>query len=170
MPRGQKVEGIMGTYPEVLDEIQTKSYEFSSLLFTVTSSALPWDYYFFKLTQPLTASTVQLMYTVKLKGEKRDKISYPLSFGLRTHTENSSLRTEMRLCPETSTQFYVHEFGFWTRVTDILVFQKVCTSIRELKPRQRLKPQHYHDLPCACISWWKLEEGEGHYRMGCCDS
>jgi hypothetical protein len=39
---------------EFFDEIQ--SWEFSSLLFTVSSTALPWDFYFFKLTQPLTVS------------------------------------------------------------------------------------------------------------------
>ncbi len=45
-----------------------KSEEFSSLLFPVTSTALPWELYFFKLTQSLTVSTVQLLYTVKEKG------------------------------------------------------------------------------------------------------
>jgi hypothetical protein len=35
---------------EFLEEIQTKVLEFSSLLFTVTSIALPSDFYFFKLT------------------------------------------------------------------------------------------------------------------------
>jgi hypothetical protein len=34
-----------------------KSEEFSSLLFTVTSTAFPWDLYFLKLAQPLTVST-----------------------------------------------------------------------------------------------------------------
>ncbi len=46
-----------------------------SLLFTVTSTALPWawDFYFFKLTQPLTVSAVQWLYTVKEKGVKPDR-------------------------------------------------------------------------------------------------
>jgi hypothetical protein len=35
-----------------------KSEEFSSLLFKVTFTALPSDFYFFKLKQPLTVSTV----------------------------------------------------------------------------------------------------------------
>jgi hypothetical protein len=44
--------------------------------------------YFFKLTQPLTASTVQLLYTVKEKGEKPYRKPYPLLYGLRKiHTE-----------------------------------------------------------------------------------
>ncbi len=44
---------------EFLEEIQTKVFSF--LLFTVTSAALPWDFYFFKLTQPHTVSRVQLL-------------------------------------------------------------------------------------------------------------
>jgi hypothetical protein len=44
------------TEAEFWDEIQSE--EFSSLLFTVTSTALPWDFYFFKLMQPLTVFTV----------------------------------------------------------------------------------------------------------------
>ncbi len=49
-----------------------KSKEISSLLFTVTSTALHRDLYFFKFTQPLTGSTAQLLYTVKEKGGKPD--------------------------------------------------------------------------------------------------
>ncbi len=54
-PKGSIVCYIY-TETEFLDKIQTKSKEFSSLLFTVTSTALPWDLYFFKLPQPLTVS------------------------------------------------------------------------------------------------------------------
>ncbi len=39
-----------------LTKSRQKSWEFSSLLFTVSSTALPWDFYFFKLTQPLRVS------------------------------------------------------------------------------------------------------------------
>jgi hypothetical protein len=58
------------------------------LLFRVTSTALPWDFYFFKLTQPLTVSTVQILYTVKEKGGKPDRKPYPLPFGLRNPYRN----------------------------------------------------------------------------------
>jgi hypothetical protein len=50
--------------------------EFSSLQFTVTSTALPCDFYFFKHTQPLTVSTVQLLYTIKEKGGKPNRKPY----------------------------------------------------------------------------------------------
>jgi hypothetical protein len=64
------------------------SYEFSSLLFTVTFTALPGDFYFFKLTQPLAVSRIQLLYTVKEKGGKPDMKPYPLSYGLRNPHRN----------------------------------------------------------------------------------
>ncbi len=80
---------------ESLDEIQAK---FSSLLFTVTSTALPWGFYFFRLTQPLTVSTDQLQYTVEEKGGKPRTEShtggkpvrkpYPLPYGLRNPKRN----------------------------------------------------------------------------------
>jgi hypothetical protein len=56
------------TEAEFLNEIQTKSLEFSSLLFTVPSTALPWDFYFFKLMQPITVSAVQLLCIVRERG------------------------------------------------------------------------------------------------------
>ncbi len=48
-----------------------KSQEFSSLLFTFNSTGFPWDLYFYKLTQPLTVSTVFSYWTVHCKGERR---------------------------------------------------------------------------------------------------
>ncbi len=67
-----------------LDEIHTKVLElFSSLLFTVTSTALPWDFYFSRLTQPLTVS-------VKKKRGKPERKPYPLPYGLQEiHTGTS---------------------------------------------------------------------------------
>jgi hypothetical protein len=43
--------------------------------------------------QPLTVSTVQLLYTVKEKGGKPDIKPYPLSYGLRNPYRDPSLRT-----------------------------------------------------------------------------
>ncbi len=59
----------------------------------VTSTALPSDFYIFKLTQPLTVSTIQLLYTVKEKGGKPNRKPYPLPYGLRNPYRTSSLRT-----------------------------------------------------------------------------
>jgi hypothetical protein len=64
-----------------------KASWFSSLL-SVTYTALPWDLYFFKLTQPLTVYTVQLLYTVKEKGGKPYRRPYPLPYGLRNPYRN----------------------------------------------------------------------------------
>ncbi len=63
--------------PNSWTKSRQKSSAFSSLLFTVTSTALPWAFYFLKLTQPLTVSTVQLLYTVKDKVEKPERKPYP---------------------------------------------------------------------------------------------
>ncbi len=52
------------------------------------NSWMPWDFYFFKLTQPLTVSTVQLLYTMKEKKGKPDRKSYPRPYGLRNLYRN----------------------------------------------------------------------------------
>jgi hypothetical protein len=53
-----------------LNEIQTKVLKVFRLAILFTCIALPLDFYFFKLTQPLTVSTFQLLYTIKEKGGK----------------------------------------------------------------------------------------------------
>jgi hypothetical protein len=66
--------------PNSWTKSRKKSKEFSSLLFTVT--ALPWNFYFFKHTQPLTVS-------LKEKGGKPDRKPYPpLPYGLRNPYRN----------------------------------------------------------------------------------
>ncbi len=47
--------------PNSWTKSRQKSSEFSYLIFAVTYTALPWNFYFFKLTQPLTVFTVQLL-------------------------------------------------------------------------------------------------------------
>jgi hypothetical protein len=74
--------------PNSWTKSRQKSSEFPSLLFTVTSTALPGDFYFFKLTQPLTVSTVQFLYTVKEKRRKPDRKPYPRPYGLRNPYRN----------------------------------------------------------------------------------
>ncbi len=56
--------------------------------FTVTSAALPCNFYFFNLTQPLTISTVRLLYIVQEKGGKPDRNHKPLPYGLRNPYRN----------------------------------------------------------------------------------
>ncbi len=70
-------------YPEAefLDEIQTSQVlRVSSLSFIVFSS-FAWDFYLFKLTQPLTVS-------VKEKRGKPERKPYPYPFGLRNPYRN----------------------------------------------------------------------------------
>ncbi len=57
---------------EFLGEIQTKVLTVFLLAINSHLSALPWDFYFFKIKQPLTVSTVQYVPDRKL---------YPLPYG-----------------------------------------------------------------------------------------
>jgi hypothetical protein len=90
-------EDEMTAEAQFLDEIQTNVLRAFLLAIHshLTSTSLSWDLYFFKLTQPLPVSTVQLLYTVKEKGGKPDRKPHPLPYGLKSHTETSSLRTLM---------------------------------------------------------------------------
>jgi len=49
---------------------------------------LCFEIFFFKLAQPITVSTVQLLYTVEEKGGKPDRKPYPLPYGLRNPYRN----------------------------------------------------------------------------------
>jgi hypothetical protein len=64
---------------------------------------LPRDFYFFKLTQPLTVF-------VKEKGGKPDKKPYPLPYGLRNSYRNiKKIRELSILFTGTSMKLFVHE-------------------------------------------------------------
>jgi hypothetical protein len=69
---------------EFLDEIQTIRVLIRVFLLASGYSLSPLQLcleismYFFKLTQPLTVSTVQSLYTVKEKGGKPYRKPYPL--------------------------------------------------------------------------------------------
>jgi hypothetical protein len=67
--------------PNSWTKASQKCIEFSSLLFTVTSTALPWDFSFFKLAQPLTVS-------IKEKGGKPNRKPHRLPYGLRNPGRN----------------------------------------------------------------------------------
>jgi hypothetical protein len=90
------------TAAEFLDKIQIKALRVSSLLFTVTSTALSWDLYFFKLTQPLRVSRVLLLYTVKEKGGKPGQNHSLFPLVEEIHTETSSLSENSQDCAQKS--------------------------------------------------------------------
>ncbi len=100
------------TKAEFLDEIQTKVQGFSSSLCTVTFTALHLDLYFFKLTQPLTISPVQLQRTVKEKGGKPDRKPYPLPYGLRNPYRNLKSENSQDYAQKPQKKLYFHEFDF----------------------------------------------------------
>ncbi len=68
---------LCGLRPNSWTKYRQKSSEFSSLLLTVPSTALPWDFYFFKLMQPLTEE----------RGKTYRK-PYPFPYGLRNPYTN----------------------------------------------------------------------------------
>ncbi len=83
-----------------------KSWKFSSLLFTVNSTALSWVFYFFKLTQPLTVS-------VKETGAKPDRKPYrPPSLWFKWAIQKPPIWELSRLCPETSMKLFLHNHEF----------------------------------------------------------
>jgi hypothetical protein len=71
--------------------------EFCSLLFTVNSTAVPLDLYFFKLTQPLKVFTVHLLFPVMEKGGKPDRKPYPHPYGVRNPYRNLKSQTSQVL-------------------------------------------------------------------------
>ncbi len=91
-PRGR----ILGRNPD--------KRKFSSLLFTVTSTALPWDFYF-KHTQPLTVS-------VKENEVKNLIENQTPSLWLQQSIQKPQAWELQRLCPEISMKLYAHEYTF----------------------------------------------------------
>jgi hypothetical protein len=49
----------------------------------------------------------------RVKGGKPDRKPYPLPYGLKKSIQKFQACEPSRLCPETSTKLYVHEFCFW---------------------------------------------------------
>ncbi len=94
-----------------------KSEEFSSLLFTVTSTASPWDSYFFKLTQPLTIS-------VKEKGGKPNRKSCSLPYGLWNSYRN--LKSENYQDYVQKPEIVRYEFSFWRRERGVGQYSVFC--------------------------------------------
>ncbi len=67
----------------------------------------------------LHISTVKLLYTVKEKGGKSDRKLYLLPYSLRKPDKDQVWELS-KLCPETSMKLYVHEYGFWTCLYEVL--------------------------------------------------
>ncbi len=76
------------TEAEFLEEIHSKVLRVFLLAIHSHSIALPWDFCFFKLTQPLTVSQLQLLYNVKEKAGKSDRKPNPIPYGLRNPHRN----------------------------------------------------------------------------------
>ncbi len=80
----------------------------------MTYTALPTDFYFFKLTQALTLSIGEVLYTVMEKGGKPERKPYRLPYGLRNPYRNlkSGAENSQDHAQKSQRSCYVHEFGF----------------------------------------------------------
>ncbi len=92
---------------EFLDEIQTKAVWVFLLVIHSHLYSFALDFYFFKLTQPLT---------VFCKGERRKtwKKTILPSLWVKKSIQNPQVWELPRLCPKISMKLYLHEFGFRT--------------------------------------------------------
>jgi hypothetical protein len=73
---------------EFLDEIQTKVLRVFLLDIHSHLYSFALRFLFLQLTQPLTVSTIHLLYTIKKKRRKPDGKPHPLLFGLRNPFRN----------------------------------------------------------------------------------
>jgi hypothetical protein len=120
--------------PNSWTKFRQKSKEASSLIFTVTSTALHRDLYFFELTQPLP-------FSVKRKGRKPDKKPYPLSYGLRNPYRNlkSENSQEYAQKPQGSCAFMNSASGVASPAPPPLIHQKPGISSPD---KSKLCPMH----------------------------
>ncbi len=95
-----------------MEEIQTNVLIIFLLAIHTHLYIFALRFLFFKLTQPLTISTVQLLYTVKEKGGKPDRKPYHLSYGLRNPYRNLKSENPKDYGQKPHKNLYVHEFGF----------------------------------------------------------
>ncbi len=87
----------------------------------------------------LHISTVQLLHTVKEKGGKPHGKPYPSPNGLRNPYRQKPQVWELsRLCPETSTKLFVHEFGYYKKKSNIsnvsVLYKVIFLSTRHSRP------------------------------------
>jgi hypothetical protein len=111
---------------EFLDKIQTKVLGAFLLAILVPcrlySFALRFIFlFFFKITQPLTVSNVQLLYTVNEKGGKPDRNHTPLPYGLRNpyrYLKSEKLQRNCTFMNSASGQFVARTKVRWSKGWD----------------------------------------------------
>jgi len=99
-----------------------------------------WDFDFFKLTQPLTVSPAQLLYTVKEKGGKPDRKPYPLPYGLRNPYRN--LKSGMVMI--------LHTSMFMILLTNMLMILHTSMLARDPVHLYAHDPAYSHAHTHAC--------------------
>ncbi len=152
---GRKLAEITTEAEFFWDKMQTKVLRVFLPCCSVTSKALPWNLYFFKLTQPLTYffkltqpltyffKLLQpltyfyslLQYTAKEKEGKTDRKTYPLSYDLRNPDWNlkSENSQDYAQKPEHSSMFMNSASGLMS------LSCKVCCSARDWDGKDYLR-------------------------------
>ncbi len=95
---------------QILGQIQTKE-EFSSLLFTVTLTALPWDFYFFKLLYGRTSffrgtSKISDPFRGQILGQIQTKVLRVFLLAIHSQLDSFALRFLFLQTPATSYRFF----------------------------------------------------------------
>jgi hypothetical protein len=136
----------MKSEAEISAEIHTKVLRVSPLLFIVTSTDLPWDFYFFKLTQPLTVSTVHLLYILKEKWGKPDRKIIPPYIWFKKSIQEHHVWGLSRLCPETSMK---KNCTFMN--TASVLYSTVPQEADSTQPVAKLLKERYDNVPSDVI-------------------
>ncbi len=118
---------ILGRNPE--------SEEFSSLLFTATSTVYSFALRFIFLQTYATSYSFYSSFTVHCKGERRKtwKKTIPPSLWFNKSIQKPQVWELSRLCPETSTKLCVQavsNVALWTVTVSVLIYniyENVCT-------------------------------------------
>ncbi len=98
---------------QILDKIQTKVLRVFLLAIHSHLYSFALRFLFLKLTQPLTVSTVHLLYTTLPRRKEKNLIENNAHFlWFKKFIRKPQVWELLRLCPVTSTKLYVHEFGF----------------------------------------------------------
>jgi hypothetical protein len=123
---------------EFFDKIQTKVSRFSSMLFSYLYYSFALWFCFFKLTQPLTVSTVQLLYTAKEKGGKPNRKPHPLPpCGLRNPYRNLKSKNSQDYAQKPQRNCTFMNSGFRSRAVELgfptLTVRDNCVRLQRLE-------------------------------------
>ncbi len=119
------VRKAMQPEAEFLDKTQTRVLWIFFLVIHSHLYSFAWDFFFFKLAQPLTVSTVHTVHWKGKRGKTWQKTKHS-SLWFKKSIKKPQVWELSRLCPETSTWLYIHEFRFWRN--RLIIYVDLVTS------------------------------------------